>query len=193
MSGSSMANSTDETPSWSPRSRTRCRDMGRRNAFMTLLNWSMARCGMPRWRPASACHIDIGQIEAQKGDVDGILIKQAHNDDVTGNAGLILKIVLKVALRIDRARHRDAGERGKLPHIDVDAVLTVEQSVNLCAHRIFEGSGIEALGLRLARHDQARGIGGGRLERLPCEEDDGSLHDREQKREKGRCDQTEFH
>ena len=60
------------------------------------------------------------------------------------------------------------------------------------ADRLLELGLVEALRLRLAGHDQARAVGGGRFQRLAGEEHDRGFHDGEHQRQERRRDQAEF-
>ena len=83
-------------------------------------------------------------------------------------------------------------ERRELLHIDIDAVLAIEQAIDLRTDRVLESGLVEALSLCLAGHDQPGRVGRRRLQRLSREEDDCRLHDGEDEREERRCDECEF-
>ena len=70
--------------------------------------------------------------------------------------------------------------------------MAIEQAVDFVADCGFESGSVEVLRLRLAGHDQARGVGNGGLERLAGKENYGSLHDGEDQREEGCGDQAEL-
>jgi hypothetical protein len=120
------------------------------------------------------------------------LIEQPDHDDVSRSAGLIGEIVLEVAVRIDRIAHADIAERRKGLHVDKNAILAIEQPEDFRAYRVLECGLVEALGLRLAGHDQPGGVGGGGLQGLAGEEDHRRLHDGKDQGKKRRRHQPEL-
>ena len=104
---------------------------------------------------------------------------------------------VKIAGSIDLAIDDYARECRIVFHIDVNAVRAIEQHVDNiigCANDVgleIRG-GTVARGLRLPRHNLARGILGYCLEHLTGKEHDARFENRKQQREENRGDQREF-
>ena len=136
--------------------------------------------------------VQIAQIEAEQIDVDRILIIEPQHHDVARAAGIVAEHAgIEGAVRyrqaeIDRRKRRIGLD------VDIDAVVAVEDAVDLIADLRLELRGGPAVGLRLAGKDQARRGRRRGLERLAGKEDQRGLQDREQGGDEGRRKQPEF-
>jgi hypothetical protein len=81
---------------------------------------------------------------------------------------------------------------GATPRVDIDAVGAIEPAGDAGAHRLFELGLRHARRLRLAGHDQARGIDHRRFEHLAGEQNDRRFDDGEEQRQERRGDKREF-
>ena len=106
------------------------------------------------------------------GTYDRIFVKQPHDHEVAGPAGLIGEIVFQLAVCIDRLGQIGVVERRVSAHVHFHAGRAIEQGDNPLAYLGFERGLIEFLRLRLAGHDQARGIRSGGFHGLSGEENE---------------------
>src|SRR6185295_12298951 len=108
INGSSMANSTAETPRSSRRKPANRCERPIREMMLFIARHSVG-VGLVAERGGcdqeTLATVHVGEIEAEQRHVDRPLVEQPHDYDVAGAARLIVEVVLKIALPVDRAVH----------------------------------------------------------------------------------------
>ena len=136
----------------------------------------------------------VRQVEAEELGEDRPFVEGADHDDVAAVPGGIDEGVgLQVAVDVHRLRQIDRVERRVGAHVELQVGGAVgEERAHLRANlRSQVGGGVSEL-LRLPGAHQPRGIGHRRFQRLPREEDQADLQDREKEPEEGDGEQAEL-
>ena len=120
------------------------------------------------------------------------MVEQAHHHDLTRPARLVGEVVVQDAVGPDRVWQADRRKRAERLDVDRHAVGAVEQSVDFRAYGLLERRLIHALLLRLAGHDQPRGITRRGFQRLAREKHDRGFDDGEDEREERSRDQRKL-
>src|SRR5436305_4746744 len=148
----------------------------------------------------------VRDVVAKTGDEQRPLIEHPHHNDVARAAGFELHVVDEVAAVVDLTVDRHVLERAVLLHVEINAVLAIEQYIsesvgpsgaraNVVQHEIPpipQMGPVIARSLRLTGRDQTRGILVDGFEHLAGKENDRRLDDRTQQRHEYRSDQRKL-
>src|SRR5579872_3511595 len=137
----------------------------------------------------------IGQIEAERTEEDGPLIHHTDDDDLARAARIVLPCVGHLSLCVESQGRRGGVCRGKRTvrlHVNHETAA-IEQHRNVCAQLCCEGALAQALILCLTGEDQTACLAYDRLQLRSGEENQKSLYDSGQQREKRCGNERKFH